>query len=120
MLSTFTNIPVNLWIIMILSQFIHILMKVELDAKTNKEAWREYLTSPSKYISVILSLLQSVTLLIIGYYGYEKYEVKHPELDMSFYLVVGAALVGFSSSSLWSNVMALASKVFGNKTGDQS
>ena len=120
MFATFTNIPVNLWIIMILSQFIHILMKVELDAKTNKEAWREYLTSPSKYISVILSLLQSITLLIIGYYGYEKYEVKHPELDMSFYLVVGAALVGFSSSSLWSNVMALASKVFGNKTGEGS
>lgn len=116
--TVFTDIPALFWVIMLLSHFIHILMKVEQDAQANKIAIKAWFTSPAKWLSMSLALMQSVTLLVIGYNGYLTYAAKHPDMDMTWYLYIGASLVGFSSSSLWENVMSIAGKAF-NKKADE-
>ena len=112
MIKELANIPTIYWLILIMSTLIHLLMKIQLDARENKIAAKAMFTG-STLLTIIISILCSITCLVIGYSGYEQWLIKHPDSDNPFLAGLVVALIGYSSSSFFLNLMKLTEdKVF--------
>lgn len=100
------SIPVNYWVIMAVSHMIHIYLKVEADAKSNKEALQEYWQDLWKLGGVCVSFLQSAVMLVASHDAYIKYLSKSED-ELGMYYSFAVAFIGYGGSSLWNNLMEL-------------
>lgn len=113
------GIPAMYWLLMIASHLLHVYLKIETDVQTNKVAFNAYIRDRWKVTSLVVAFVQSAILLVIGWDAYVKYAEKHPDIDLSLYIGVAVAFIGYGGSSLWNNLMAfMESKVKKNITND--
>lgn len=116
-LEQILGVPVNYWVIMLISHAIHIYMKVEMDVKINKIALKDYYKDPWKFFGMVIGLIQSAVLLIAGHDAYEKYLINQGEAP-TIYVSFVVAFIGYGGSSLWNNIMNIIKDKIGNVTGD--
>jgi hypothetical protein len=100
------DIPMNFWLIMLLSHAIHVYLKIETDVKTNKIALQDYYKDKWKLSGLMIGVLQSSILLIAGHDAYIKYLAKIND-ESSIYISFVVAFIGYGGSSLWNNIMNL-------------
>lgn len=104
------GIPAMYWLIMTVSHAVHVYLKVEEDAKTNKEAWAAYRSNPWKISGFVVAFLQSSILLVAGWDAYYNYTLKHPDIDLTKYIAIAVAFIGVGGGSLWNNIMSIIQK----------
>lgn len=98
------TVPAILWLLMLIGQFVHVAMKVR-DMTTDAN-FAAYVTSKRNQFVFFTSLMQSIGLLLAGWYGYAEALIKYPKLDLDIYVGGVALAIGYMGSSLWSNLMS--------------
>jgi hypothetical protein len=117
-LENILGVPLNYWVIMLISHAVHVYMKVEMDVKTNKIAAKEYYKDGWKLTGVLIGLTQSIVLLIAGHDAYQIYLIKQEE-SPSFYISFVVAFIGYGGSSLWNNIMNIIKTKIDNVSNNQ-
>lgn len=98
------TVPAILWLLMLIGQIVHIGFKIQ--EQTTEANFAKYITSGRNQFVFFVSLVQSVGLLIAGWYGYDEAQRKYPNMDLDIYVGGVALAIGYMGSSLWTNIMS--------------
>jgi len=112
------GIPAMYWIILVVSHAIHVYFRIEADIKSNPAALKEFMSDTFKQIGLVIGLAQSMILLVVGWDAYTSYLATHPDLDISLYIGIGIAFIGYGGSSIWTNLMDIIKNKITKKISD--